>query len=97
MRWGVASVRLQPRRYAPNPYFARGELPRLVLDIMRETKGLIGARAIAVEALARKGYPLLGPGTLRRTRVRLLHALARWQARGLVVSVGSGNGRGGCW
>jgi hypothetical protein len=81
-----------PRRRHPNPHFARGELPRLVLDIMRETKGPIAVRAIAVEALARKGCPLPGPGTMRRTRIRVFHALARWQARGLVVSVGSGKG-----
>jgi hypothetical protein len=78
------------RRRMPNPHFARGELPRLVLDIMRETQGPIAVRVIAVEALARKGCPLPGPGTLRRTRIRVFHALARWQERGLVVSVGSG-------
>jgi hypothetical protein len=31
--------RFPPRRHMPNPHFSRGELPRLVLDIMRETQG----------------------------------------------------------
>jgi hypothetical protein len=28
-------LNLRMRRYLPNPIFARGELPRLALDIMR--------------------------------------------------------------
>jgi hypothetical protein len=31
-------LNLPPRRYQPNPNFARGELPRLVREIMRETR-----------------------------------------------------------
>jgi hypothetical protein len=44
------------------------------------------------QALAMKGCPLPGPGTMRRTRIRVSHALATWQARGLVVSIGRGTG-----
>jgi hypothetical protein len=82
--------RFPPQRHMPNPHFQRGELPRLVLDIMREARGPITVRVIAVEALTRKGCPLPGPGTRRRTHTRVFHTLAGWQARGLVVSVGSG-------
>ena len=31
---------LPPRRYQPQPYFARRELPRLVMQIMREANGV---------------------------------------------------------
>jgi hypothetical protein len=50
---------LPPRRYAANPYFARGELPRLALRIMREAGKPVSVREIALAALASKGvrYP----------------------------------------
>jgi len=79
-----------PRRYQPNPFFKRGELPRVVLDIMREAGGPIGVKAITVAALALKGGTLPDPKMLRRTRIKVFHTLARWQARDLVTSVGRG-------
>ena len=83
-------LRLQPRRYAPNPFFARRELPRLILDIMREAGGPIATRTIALRALAIKGCPLPDPRTMRRTRVLISKTFAHWAKRGLVASVGKG-------
>ena len=82
---------LPPRRHAPNPYFARRELPRLILDIMREANGPIATKTIALRALAMKGCPLPDPRTMRRTRVLISKTFAHWAKRGLVASVGSGN------
>ena len=48
-------LNLPPRRYRPNPYFKRGELPRLALDIMREAGEPLATRTIAARALAAKG------------------------------------------
>ena len=33
-------LNLPPRRYLPNPHFARGELPRIAMDILRHVAGL---------------------------------------------------------
>src|SRR5277367_1371992 len=42
------------RTYQPNPYFARGELPRVALAILREAGEPLPIRVIAARALARK-------------------------------------------
>src|SRR5690242_16305109 len=53
------SLNLPPRFYKPNPVFARNELPRLVMSILREAGGPLPTRDIARRALAAKGvvYP----------------------------------------
>ena len=83
-------LQLHPRRYKPNPVFARNELPRLALDVMRQAAGPIAVRTIAARALAAKGVALPDPHTMKRTRVRLQQIMVVWARRGMVRSVGSG-------
>ena len=45
------------RTYQPNPYFMRGELPRVALTILREAGEPLPIRVIAARALARKDCP----------------------------------------
>ena len=81
---------LPPRRYQPNPFFARRELPRLIMDITREANGPMPVRAIAARALAMKGCTLPDPRTMKRTRTLVSQTMAKWGERGLVVTVGRG-------
>lgn len=69
---------LPPRFHKPNPIFGIGELPRLVREIMREAGGPISTRTIAVAALARKGVTSPGPGTMKRTRMRIGQLFVAW-------------------
>jgi hypothetical protein len=71
-------LNLPPRFHKPNPYFEIGELLRLVREIMREAGGPISTRTIAVAALARKCVTLPGPGTMRRTRLRIGQLFVAW-------------------
>jgi hypothetical protein len=48
-------LELPPRFRKPNPVFARGELPRLALAILREAGEPLPIAAIAVRALKAKG------------------------------------------
>lgn len=83
-------LKLPPRRYAPNPYFARGELPRLMFQILREAGGPVSVREIAVRALALKGVTEPDRQAMKLTRKRVQQAFARFGARGVVRSVGHG-------
>jgi hypothetical protein len=71
-------LNLPSRRYAPNPWFARQELPRLVLSILRDAGAPLSTREIAVEALGRKGVRLPDPRALKRTRLRVQQACIRF-------------------
>jgi len=90
---GIAAIapelNLPPRRYAPNPHFARGELPRLALAILRDAGRPLSTREIAVRALARKGVTLPDRRTMKMARVRVQQAFARFVARGIARNVGS--------
>lgn len=86
-------LQLHPRRYKPNPVFARGELPRLALTILREAGEPIPTRLIAARALALKGIPLPDPHIIELTRLRLQQTFVKWTRRGLLVSIGKGNAR----
>jgi hypothetical protein len=88
----VPELNLPPRRYLPNPNFVRGELPRLVREIMRQTDGPMSTREIAVKALARKGFNLPGPGTMNRTRTRVGQLFAAWGKAGKIRTVGARKG-----
>jgi hypothetical protein len=82
---------LPPRRYEPNPHFARRELPRLITDIMREANGPMPVRAIVVRALALKGCTLPDRRTMKRTRTLVNQTMATWTKRGLIRAVGRGS------
>ena len=81
---------LPPRKREPHPYFARRELARLVMDIMREASGPMPVRAIAARALAMKGCSLPDRRMMKRTRTLVSQTMAKWAERGLVVTVGKG-------
>jgi hypothetical protein len=83
---------LPPRRYKPNPVFARQELPRLTMAILREAKGPVAVREIARLALAAKGVRHPEPSIMKKTRVRLQQYLGKLDRRGVTRKVGSGNG-----
>jgi hypothetical protein len=83
---------LQSRHRRPNPIFARGELTRLALDVLREAGEPLPVAVIAVRALARKGIALPDPTLRRRTRHRLRQMFAVLGKRGVTVRVGSGKG-----
>lgn len=83
-------LRLPPRRYAPNPYFARGELPRLMLRIMREADRPVSVREVAAAALATKGIAEPDRDAMHLTRKRVQQAFVRFGHRGVVRSVGRG-------
>jgi hypothetical protein len=83
-------LNLPPRRYSPNPHFARGELPRLAMDIMRAAGEPLAVREIAVRALAMKGVTLPDRRAMKLTRLRLQQTFCAMAQRGLVGRVGSG-------
>src|SRR2546423_1008038 len=62
---------LPDRPYKPDPIFARGELRRLALDVMRGAGEPLSLQAISSATLAAKGIRLPDPHTMRRTRRRL--------------------------
>ena len=84
---------LPHRRREPNPDFARSELPRIAMDILRTAAGPMAVREIAAKALARKGLTLPDRRTMKRTRLALQKLFAGWAKRGTMVGVGTGNGR----
>ena len=86
-------LNLPPRRYKPNPHFARGELPRIAMDILRDAPGPLAVRDIAAKVLARKRITLPHPRTMKLTRLRLQQTFSVWAKRGLVASVGTNKGR----
>lgn len=80
-----------PHRFRkPNPHFARGELPRVVMDVMREAGKPLPVAVIAVRALARQGVMLPGPTLRRYMRKRVRECLGKMEKRGLVQTIGSG-------
>jgi hypothetical protein len=90
-------LNLPPRRYQANPHFARGELPRLAMNILRAAGEPVSVRTIAVRALAAKGVTLPDRRTMKRTRTRLGQIFIVWQKRGLTVKVGTGKQGGRRW
>lgn len=85
-------LNLPPRFHKPNPHFARGELPRIVREIMWQAGGPVSVRTISLAALARKGVKLPGPGTMRHTRKLVRGILGRWEKVGKARTVGRNKG-----
>lgn len=81
---------LPPRRYKDNPYFARGELPRLALQIMREAGEPLSVKEIVIRALAVKGIRYPDKHAIKLSRKRLSQVMAGWGKRGVVRAVGEG-------
>jgi hypothetical protein len=80
------------RTYQPNPYFVRGELPRIAVAILREAGEPLPIRVIATRALARKGCATPDRRVFKITQVRLQQLFLRLEARGVTFKVGKGNG-----
>ena len=85
-------LELPVRFRRPNPVFARTELTRLALAILREAGEPLPIAAVAVRALRAKGVTWPDPVLRRRTRTKLRAAFGKLRARGVLVAVGSGNG-----
>jgi hypothetical protein len=79
------------RTYQPNPYFARGELPRVALAVLREAGEPLPIRVIAARALARKGCRTPTRRVFKMTRIRLQQLFLRLDQRGMTVKGGTGN------
>lgn len=84
-------LRLPAPTRKPNPVFARGELPRLALSILREAGEPLPVSVIAVRALAAKGIDLPSPRIRRMAKSRLRAIFGALGKRGIVCSVGTGN------
>jgi hypothetical protein len=83
----ASELDLPPRRYKPNPHFARGELPRIAMDILRDASDPMAVREIAVKPLAWKGVTLPDRRTMKPTRLRLAQTFGLWAKRGIGVTV----------
>jgi hypothetical protein len=79
------------RTYQPNPYFMRGELPRVALAILREAGEPLPIRVIAARALARKDCHAADRRIFKLTRVRLQQLFGRLEKKGITYSVGTGS------
>ena len=83
-------LQLPSRLRKPNPIFARGELRRLAIDMLREADEPLSIRDMALGALKAKGVRFPDRRTMKATRVRLREAFAKLQGRGMARTVGSG-------
>jgi hypothetical protein len=83
-------LQLQPRLRKPNPIFARGELRRLAIDMLREAGRPLAIRDMALGTLKAKGVRFPDRRTTKGTRVRLREVLAKLQDRGVARTVGTG-------
>jgi hypothetical protein len=81
---------MQPRTYQRNAIFARGEVPRLALSIMREAGEPLPVAVIVRKMLAAKGVDLPDRRTFKLAKNRLHNALLALDARGVTMKVGRG-------
>jgi len=84
-------LKLPARFHRPNPYFVRGELRRLAIDMLREAGKPLAIKEMALAALKAKGVRFPDRRTMRITRTRLRDTFAKLEARGRATTVGTGN------
>ena len=84
---------IKPKRtYRRTRYFARNELARLCMDVLRDAPGLITTDEIAAQVIAAKGFEM-ADATLRASiRDQLLTVLRVARRRGTVEQMGLGRG-----
>jgi hypothetical protein len=84
---------IKPRRvYRRTRYFARNELTRLCMDVLRDAPGLITTDEIAAQVIAAKGFDT-ADATLRTSiRDQLLTVVRAARKRGMVEQIGLGRG-----
>lgn len=75
------------RFHKPNPVFARGEMTRLVLEILRDADCPLSMREIAAQMIARKGIATLERRLIDHTHKRLSCVLAGLHKRGRIQMV----------
>ncbi len=75
----------------PHKLFARQELPRLTLAILRTAREPLAVRDIARKALAAKGVRFPDKRVWKTTRVRLQQYLGQLDRRGVTRKVDAGN------
>jgi hypothetical protein len=84
---------LPPRRYKPNPIFARGDFTRTLYAVLREAGEPLPMRTIAIRMLTVKGHSLPDLRMRKATFYRLSTTLSVAHARGRVVMSGTPNKR----
>ena len=84
---------IKPKRtYRRTRYFARNELARLCMDVLRDARGLITTDEIAAQVIAAKGFET-ADSTLRvAIRDQLLTVLRAARKRGTIEQTGLGRG-----
>jgi hypothetical protein len=85
---------IKPKRtYKRTRYFARNELSRLILGVLREANGkLIATDEIASQVLAAKGYDAADAIMRGAVRKQALTILRAYRKRGTVEQTGLGRG-----
>ena len=82
---------IPPKRpYRRTRYFARNELGRIALDVMRKVQGPIAAREIALPIMQRKGLSTEDAALCATITDMLLPALRNLVKRGTVTKSGRG-------
>jgi hypothetical protein len=84
---------IKPRRtYRRTRYFARNELARLCMDVLRDASALITTDEIAAQVIAAKGFE--GADSTLRASIRdqLLTVLRAARKRGTIEQMGLGRG-----
>jgi hypothetical protein len=84
-------LKLPARFHRPNPYFVRGELRRLAIDMLREAGRPLAVKEMVLAALKAMGVRYPDRRTMRITRTLLRDTFARLEARGMARCVGAGN------
>jgi hypothetical protein len=80
---------LTPPERTPNPYFARKELGRLVLSVLRDAEKPLRRGELVVRVLAAKGAPIPPKGMLEFVHHRLPCILLGLKKRYIVERAGS--------
>src|SRR5437660_2195302 len=84
---------IKPKRsYRRTRYFARNELARLCMDVLREASGLITTDEIAAQVIAAKGFETADTSLRAAIRDQLLTVLRAARKRETVEQVGLGRG-----
>src|SRR6266850_1481143 len=81
------------RSYAKRTrYFARDELARLCMDVLRDTPGLITTDEMAARVITAKGFETADSTLRAAIRDQLLTVLRAVRKRGTVEQIGLGRG-----
>jgi hypothetical protein len=87
----ASDLRLPVPNRRRNPIFARGEIPRLSLQVLREAGEPLAVSVIARRVLQAKGIELPTIHVQRMTRARVRTYFSVLGKRGFVQTVGVGN------